>query len=96
MSRVPDAAALVRKAREENYQIVAIQQTAASEPYHKAIYPPRPLFVVGSEDVGMPDSLREAADLVVEIPQFGIIDSLNVATAATVVIFHWRVQDQQT
>ena len=35
----------------------------------------------------MPDSLREAADLVVEIPQFGIIDSLNVATAATVVIF---------
>ena len=96
VSQVPDAAALIRKARRDNYQIVAIQQTAVSEPYHEAIYPPRPLFVVGSEDVGMPDELRIEADLVVQIPQFGIIDSLNVATAATVVVFHWRVHNQQT
>lgn len=88
---VPDSAALVSLAREKGYQIVAIQQTAASVPYHLADYPPNPLFVLGSEDAGMPDPLRTAADLAVEIPQFGIIDSLNVATAATVVMFHWRV-----
>jgi len=86
-----DAAALIRTARHEGYQIVAIQQTAGSVPYHLADYPPNPLFVVGAEDVGMPGDLREAADLNVEIPQFGIIDSLNVATALTVVLFHWRV-----
>jgi len=86
-----DAAALVSFARENSYQIVAIQQTASSVSYHQATYPPKPLFVVGSEDAGMPKSLRNAADLVVEIPQFGLIDSLNVATAATVVLFHWRV-----
>ncbi|MEE2755095.1 MAG: TrmH family RNA methyltransferase [Myxococcota bacterium] len=86
-----DAAALVTFARENNYQIVAIQQTASSVDYHRATYPPKPLFVVGSEDAGMPKALREAADLVVQIPQFGLIDSLNVATAATVVLFHWRV-----
>jgi tRNA G18 (ribose-2'-O)-methylase SpoU len=89
--QVPDSAGLIRIARERGYQIVAIQQTAASVPYHVADYPPKPLFVLGSEDAGMPDRLREAADLAVEIPQFGIIDSLNVATAATVVMFHWRV-----
>ena len=83
--------ALVSFARENSYQIVAIQQTASSVSYHQATYPPKPLFVVGSEDAGMPKSLRNAADLVVEIPQFGLIDSLNVATAATVVLFHWRV-----
>ena len=88
---MPDSAALVSLAREKGYQIVAIQQTAASVPYHLADYPPNPLFVLGSEDAGMPDPLRTAADLAVEIPQFGIIDSLNVATAATVVMFHWRV-----
>ena len=70
---------------------MAIQQTAGSVPYHQAEYPPNPLFVVGAEDVGMPADLREAADLNVEIPQYGIIDSLNVATALTVVVFHWRV-----
>ncbi|MEE2787250.1 MAG: TrmH family RNA methyltransferase, partial [Myxococcota bacterium] len=88
---VEDVAALIRLARNQDYQIVAIQQTAASIPYHQAQYPPRPLFVVGAEDAGMPRALLEAADLVVEIPQFGIIDSLNVATASTVVLFHWRV-----
>ena len=39
----------------------------------------------------MQTALRLAADLMVEIPQYGLIDSLNVATAATVVLFHWRV-----
>lgn len=86
-----DAAALVRLAREGGYQIVAVQQTPDSVPYHRADYPPRPLFVMGAEDLGLPPALRRAADLVVEIPQFGVIDSLNVAAAATVVMFHWRV-----
>ena len=85
-----DTAALIRTARHQGYQIVAIQQTAGSVPYHRAEYPPNPLFVVGAEDVGMPADLRAAADLNVEIPQYGIIDSLNVATALTVVVFHWR------
>lgn len=86
-----DAAALVRRAREAGYQIVAVQQTPDSVPYHVADYPPRPLFVMGAEDTGVPAPLRRAADLVVEIPQFGVIDSLNVAAAATVVMIHWRV-----
>ena len=84
-------AELVDFARSNGYQIVAIQQSAGSVPYHQANYPPKPLFVVGSEDAGMQAALRLAADLMVEIPQYGLIDSLNVATAATVVLFHWRV-----
>jgi len=86
----PDAAALIRLARAGDYQIVAVQQTPDSVAFHHAEYPPRPLFVVGAEDRGMPAALRLGADLVVEIPQFGIIDSLNVAAAATTVIMHWR------
>ena len=78
--------------RKAGYQIVAVQQTPDSQPYHLAHYPPRPVFVLGSEDSGLPDVLREAADLVVEIPLYGLIDSLNVATAATCVMMHWRTQ----
>lgn len=85
-----DAAALVRHAREAGYQLVAVQQTPVSVPYHRADYPPRPIFVLGAEDEGVPPPLRRAADLLVEIPMWGVIDSLNVAAAATCVIFHWR------
>ena len=87
---VPDPAAMIRRARTEGLQIVAIQQAPGSVPYHRAAYPPRPLFVVGAEGTGVPAPLRHAADLLVEIPQWGAIDSLNVAAAATVVMFHWR------
>ena len=90
LRHAPDAAALIRMAREGDYQLVAVQQTPRSVPYHQADYPPRPLFVLGTEDDGLPASLRHAADLVVEIPMWGAIDSLNVAAAATCVMFHWR------
>ncbi len=85
----PDPAALIRFAREGGYQIVGVQQTPRSVPYHQADYPPRPLFVLGAEDDGLPRALRIAADLLVEIPLRGVIDSLNVAAAATCVMFQW-------
>lgn len=89
--RAADTAALVRLARASDYQIVGVQQTPDSVPYHEADYPPRPLFVVGAEDDGLPGELRRAADLLVEIPMFGVIDSLNVAACATCVMFRWRL-----
>ena len=90
LHHVPDAQQLIYHARQAAYQIVAVQQTPHSKPYHQVDYPPCPLFVLGAEDVGLPNSLRVAADLVVEIPLYGLIDSLNVASAATCVIMHWR------
>lgn len=91
LQMVPDGPSLIRVARTLGFQLVAVQQTPSSEPFHTAEYPPRPLFMMGAEDVGLPDSLRLAADLAIEIPMFGEIDSLNVATAATTVMFHWRL-----
>ncbi len=91
VQQVPDGAALVTLARTKGYQLVAVQQAPSSEVYHRADYPPKPLFMMGAEDLGLPDSLRLAADLAIEIPMFGEIDSLNVATAATTVMFHWRI-----
>ncbi|MBU0552494.1 TrmH family RNA methyltransferase, partial [Myxococcota bacterium] len=92
---ISDAAALIRRARAEGYQIVAVQQTPDSVSYIEADYPPRPLFVLGAEDSGVPEPLRLAADLIVEIPMFGVIDSLNVAAAATTVMLYWRAAAQQ-
>lgn len=95
LRHAPDPAALLRMAREADYQIVAVQQTPDSVPFHRAEYPPRPLFVVGAEDVGVPPPLRAAADLIVELPMWGAIDSLNVAAATTAVLFHWRAHAER-
>lgn len=80
---------LLAVARARGYQVVAVQQGHRSVPYAEAPPPPRPLFVLGNEDRGVPDWFCAAADLVVEIPLHGAIDSLNVGCAASVVVFDW-------
>jgi len=89
IQHVKDPEALLQRARARGYQLVAVQQTPDSLSYLEAVYPPRPLFILGAEDTGIPSRLRHAADLVVEIPMFGLIDSLNVAAAATTVMMYW-------
>ena len=45
-------------------------------------------FVVGAEDAGLDERWREAADVEVAIPMRGeTVDSLNVATAAAILLF---------
>jgi tRNA(Leu) C34 or U34 (ribose-2'-O)-methylase TrmL len=81
------AEAMVAHARQRGYQLVAVQQSPTAERFDRADYPPRPCLVVGSEGPGLSPLLCAQADLVVEIPQRGEIDSLNVATAATLVLW---------
>lgn len=45
------------------------------------------LLVVGSEGGGLPEALRARADLAVRIPMVGGAESLNVQTAAAVLLF---------
>lgn len=87
----PDDDQFLDAVRSRGFQLVGVQQTPESQPYHRAIYPPRPIFVLGSERTGLSARLRRNADLLVEIPLFGVIDSLNVSAAATCVLFHWRL-----
>jgi TrmH family RNA methyltransferase len=44
-------------------------------------------IVVGTEQVGLSAAWTEAADLSVSIPMRGQADSLNVANAATILLF---------
>ncbi len=44
-------------------------------------------LVLGSEQYGLSDGWLKAADLKVRIPMLGMADSLNVAAAATILLF---------
>jgi len=44
-------------------------------------------LVVGQEGAGLPDEMMQDVDLRVRIPMSPAIDSLNVATAAAVVLY---------
>lgn len=80
-----DALAAVRA---ENRFLVAIEQTIDAKDLRGFTSPGRPIVAVfGNEVLGLDDAVLQAADQVVEIPQFGKKHSLNVSVAAGVVLF---------
>ena len=69
--------------------IVAVEKDNRSVSLFDCVYPPGPAFVLGNEVYGVHQDFLEAADLIVEIPMYGIIQSLNVAVAGAVVMYDY-------
>jgi tRNA G18 (ribose-2'-O)-methylase SpoU len=81
-----DAAAAVYALKEAGYWIVAVELTAASVPVTamRSRFPAA--VVLGNEMRGVSPEVLACADQVVAIPMRGMANSLNVATAAAIVL----------
>lgn len=77
----------VHTLKEEGYHIVAMETTSRSKEYSEVTYPQKVALVLGNEVTGVDTRVMEIADEIVEIPTYGIKNSLNVASAAPVVLF---------
>jgi TrmH family RNA methyltransferase len=64
----------------------------AAMPYHKVDFRQRCAIVMGTESQGLTESWINHADANIIIPMQGKIDSLNVSTAAAVVVFEAKRQ----
>jgi tRNA G18 (ribose-2'-O)-methylase SpoU len=81
-----DAAAAVRALKAAGHWIVAVELSAASVPV-AALEPRFPAVVVlGSERCGVSPEVLALADQAVALPILGMGNSLNVATAAAIVL----------
>ncbi|KAF1787996.1 Alpha/beta knot methyltransferase [Phytophthora cactorum] len=69
--------ALLRWKR-EGYTIVAVEQTASSVSLADYTLPRKMVLVLGREKEGIPVEVLQLVDVCVEIPQFGLVRSLNV------------------
>lgn len=72
--------------KNHNIQIVAATPSAQLE-YTEANLSGPVAIVVGTEQLGLTDLWMKAADIQVKIPMKGIADSLNVATATTLLLY---------
>lgn len=80
------ALAAASAARAEGYAVVAVELTADAVP-PEALRPRFPACVVlGAERTGVSPEVVAMADAVVAIPVLGMANSLNVATAAAIVL----------
>jgi len=81
-----DPAKVIEQAKKAGLQVIAT--SARSDIYYTEIdYTQPTVIVVGNEHIGISDKVRALADKVVRIPMLGKINSLNIAVAASVVLY---------
>ncbi|MFT3904099.1 MAG: RNA methyltransferase [Niabella sp.] len=83
------AAEAIATLRERGFRVLAVEQVAASQKLHELRWDGNePLALVfGNEVTGVEQSTIALCDGCVEIPQLGMKHSLNIATAAGVVLW---------
>ncbi|MEI8012506.1 MAG: TrmH family RNA methyltransferase [Candidatus Omnitrophota bacterium] len=72
------------------YQIVLLEQAEGAVLYEDYVPSGAVCLVLGNEIDGVADALAALADTAIEIPMAGVKNSLNVAAAFAVAIFHLR------
>ena len=85
---------LVSYAREHALPIVAIDNVEGSKPLETTPLPRECIILFGQEGPGLSAEALAAADLAVEITQFGSTRSLNASAAAAIVMHQWVMTHQ--
>ena len=80
----------IARLKEKGIQSVVLEQTAHSISYTDYVLQSDIVLVVGNEVEGVPREVCDMADVCIEIPMSGTKESLNVTTAAGVVLFSLR------
>lgn len=77
---------VARELRARGYQVVAVEQAHGSVAFNQpGVYTPPVCLILGHERAGVGPAALGLADVCVEIPVFGMANSLNVAMALAVV-----------
>lgn len=88
---IKDPKELILDMKKKGIKICALELTDKSIPYHRFTHLDFPVcLIVGNEISGVSQDLIELCDFSLEIPQYGIKQSLNVAVAYGISIFELR------
>ena len=81
----------LQKQKEQGYMIVGVEQTLSSISLdHK--FTKRTVLLLGKEKEGIPVEFLQAVDVCIEIPQLGVIWSLNVHVTGVLAIWEYTKQ----
>ncbi|KAH3743170.1 RNA methyltransferase [Pelomyxa schiedti] len=78
--------------QERGYTIVGVEQTARSVMLDKAKFAKNTVLVLGNENNGVPTELMHLLDWCVEVPQSGVLRSLNVHVTGSIVVWEYTKQ----
>jgi len=95
VTQLSDAAAFRRYLEEKKWDLVAVELDPRAINLFDAEYPQRPCFLLGAELGGIPADLLNDAKLIVQIPQWGLVPSLNLAVAGSIVLYDFLTKSER-
>ena len=82
-----DTLSAIRDLKAAGFKIVVMETTSRSQIYTDIEFPEKVALVMGNEVMGVDTKVIDEADIIAEIPTFGIKNSLCVSSAAPIVVF---------
>ncbi|KAL3834975.1 hypothetical protein ACJIZ3_009711 [Penstemon smallii] len=84
----------LEKKKQEGYAILGLEQTANSVPLDEYKFPTKTVLVLGREKEGIPVEIIHMLDACIEIPQLGIVRSLNVHVSGAIALWEYTRQQR--
>jgi tRNA G18 (ribose-2'-O)-methylase SpoU len=88
----PEVGDFVTWAKQNNLEIVGIDNTTGSVDLHDTELPKNAVLVLGQEGPGLSDEIREHCQIIIAIEQFGSTRSVNVGVASGIIMYAWLQQ----
>lgn len=76
-----------------DYNLVLVDQSTTSVSMFDFRFPKKPLFLLGREKGGLPEEIKNMNFPTVEIPQYGMVHSLNLSCAGSIIIYHYLYKE---
>jgi len=87
LHREEDVAEALARLKEAGHQLVATGLFPETVDFREVDYTKPTVVIVGHELEGISETVRQAADVIVKIPMYGMVQSLNVSVATAVVLY---------
>ncbi len=85
-----DINSLIEELKGRQVEVVTLEQAEGAVPYTEWSPKSDVACIVGNEIEGVPEAVSQKSDTVLYIKMHGVKESLNVATAAGILLFHAR------
>jgi 23S rRNA (guanosine2251-2'-O)-methyltransferase len=95
VAREANLVSALKRLKEEDFWIAGATEHARQDIW-QAPLEGRIVLVMGAEDTGLSRLVRETCDFELKLPQSGFTPSLNVAQAATAIMYEWLRRAQCT
>lgn len=86
----------LERKKQEGFSILGLEQTANSISLDQYMFPKRTVLVLGREKEGIPVDIIHILDACIEIPQLGIVRSLNVHVSGAIALWEYTRQQRSS